>query len=242
MFWGAIKLMVLSAFYAVASTAPPMTFREVVAYVWLGQALLGLLPWNLDEELAQQVRSGGVAYELLRPLDLYAFWFARTLAFRTARSSLRALPMAAVAGALLPVLGLSRYALAPPPTAASGAAFLLSLGATVLLATAINMLLHVSLLSTLSGVGMTQIAPAVVVLLSGMIIPLPFFPDWLQPLLQAQPLRGLVDVPFRIYTGHIPPAAALREIAEQLAWAALIAAAGRIWLGFATRRVALQGG
>jgi ABC-2 type transport system permease protein len=88
----------------------------------------------------------------------------------------------------------------------------------------------------------TQIAPAFVILFSGMVIPLPLFPDWLQPLLKAQPLRGLVDVPFRIYTGHIPPAAALREIAAQLAWAALLAAAGRIWLGFATRRVALQGG
>ena len=59
-----------------------MTFPQVLVYIWLGQALLALLPWNVDKEIAEQIRSGGVAYELLRPVDLYGFWFARTLAFR----------------------------------------------------------------------------------------------------------------------------------------------------------------
>jgi hypothetical protein len=31
-----------------------MSLPQIVAYVWLGQALLGLLPWNVDAELQER--------------------------------------------------------------------------------------------------------------------------------------------------------------------------------------------
>jgi ABC-2 type transport system permease protein len=37
-FWGAIRLMIVAAFYAAATQAQPMSLPEVVAYIWLGQA------------------------------------------------------------------------------------------------------------------------------------------------------------------------------------------------------------
>jgi len=71
---------------------------------------------------------------------------------------------------------------------------------------------------------------------------LPLFPDAVQPLLHWQPFRGLADVPFRIYSGHIEPHAATFEIALQLAWTAVIAAAGYALLRRGTSRVVVQGG
>ncbi len=241
-FWGAIKLMVLAAFYRVGTVTPPMAFAEVVAYVWLGQALFALLPWNADEDLVQQVRSGGVAFDLLRPLDLYAFWFARTLAFRIGRTLLRSGPIALLAGLALPLVGLEHWALAPPPSLASGLAFAASLAATILLSTAITMLLQVSLLHSLTGLGVQSVLPALVTVFSGMIVPLPLYPDFLQPLMRAQPLRGLCDVPYRIYTGHIAPPDAMLEIAQQLGWSVALIWLGRGLLTVATRRVVIQGG
>ena len=42
LFWGAIKLMVLAAFYGVASAEPPMSMTQIIAYVWLiGRVLVG---------------------------------------------------------------------------------------------------------------------------------------------------------------------------------------------------------
>ena len=61
-----------------------MAFAQVASYVWLGQALLAMLPWNVDAEIRAMIRSGAVAYELCRPIDLYGLWFARALAQRTA--------------------------------------------------------------------------------------------------------------------------------------------------------------
>jgi len=57
----------------------------VVTYTWLGQAFLALLPWVADPEVGMSIRTGGVGYDRLRPLDTYSYWYARTLGWIVAR-------------------------------------------------------------------------------------------------------------------------------------------------------------
>ena len=242
LFWGFIKVMVFVAFYSSAVTDPPMTFSQLLVYIWLGQALLALLPWNVDKEIAEQIRSGGVSYELLRPLDLYGFWFARTMAFRLAPTLLRMLPMLAFTYFAMPWIGMADWALPGPASSASGWLFLLSAAATLLLSTAVTMILHISLMWTISGEGFNRMMPGVVPLFAGLIVPLPLFPDWLQGLLFWQPFRGLADVPFRIYSGHSPADDALFEIGMQLGWSVLLIALGMALLARARRNLVVQGG
>ena len=48
-FWfGAIMIMALSAFYGGGRGAASITLAQAITYIWLGQAFLGLLPWNVD--------------------------------------------------------------------------------------------------------------------------------------------------------------------------------------------------
>jgi len=242
LFWGFIKVMVFVAFYASAVSEPPMTFTEVLVYIWLGQALLALLPWNVDAEIATQIRTGSVAYELLRPLDLYRFWFARTLAFRLAPTTLRMLPMLAFTFLLLPVTPLADWALPPPASVMSGLMFVVSVVATLFLSAAFTMIMHVTLIWTVSGEGINRMMPGIVPVLAGLIVPLPLFPEWLQGFLYWQPFRGMADVPFRIYSGHIPADAALAEIGLQWGWVAVLIAFGIWLLDRARHRLVVQGG
>jgi ABC-2 type transport system permease protein len=82
----------------------------------------------------------------------------------------------------------------------------------------------------------------VVNLLSGALVPLPLLPEWIQPLAAALPFRGLLDTPFRLYLGHLPPAEALLAVAHQLAWTVALVLLGRWLLARALRRVVVQGG
>ena len=60
-----------------------MSFAQIVTYVWLGQAfLLPACRGTSTARCAAMIRQGNVAYELLRPVDLYCFWFCRALALR----------------------------------------------------------------------------------------------------------------------------------------------------------------
>ena len=241
-FWGFIRIMILQAFYLSSTAEPPMSFAAVVSYIWLGQALLAFLPWNMDNEIDAMVRQGNVAYELVRPLDLYTLWYVRTLAMRTASASLRFLPIVLFAALVLPHTGAPQWALAAPASWQAGALFGIALLVALLLGCAITMLVHVSLMWTISGEGLSRLMPSLVTIFSGMVIPLPLFPDWLQPLLNALPFRGLVDVPLRIYSGDIPGADAWAAIAGSVVWGLALIALGRAMLARGTRRLVVQGG
>ncbi len=234
LFWGLIRVMIFGGFYAAATSAQPLSYAEVVTYVWLGQALLGLLPWNVDAESREMMRSGMVAYELLRPVDLYGYWYARTMALRVATTVLRALPMFVVAGLFL---GLS----APASPAAAGA-FVVALAGAVVLGCAITTLGIIGLMWTIAGDGILYVLIVCVSVFSGLIIPLPLFPDWMQPILAFLPFRGLADAPYRVYMGHIPPSEMLGIVAHQLAWTVAFVIAGRLLLARGLRRVVVQGG
>lgn len=242
LFWGAIRLMIFAAFFAAATEPQPMNMTQVIAYVWLGQALLGMLPWNVDADFREQVRDGTVAYDLLRPLDLYAYWFGRTLAVRIAAPTLRGIPMVLFAMVLLPVVGLDDWALVPPASVVAFVGFIASLVAAALLATSVTLLAHLSLLWTISGIGMDRILTVLVTIFSGLVVPLPLFPDWLQPFLNWQPFRGLADVPYRIYSGNIPPAEIAGELAFTLVWTLALVLLGRLILVRGVRRMVVQGG
>ena len=83
---------------------------------------------------------------------------------------------------------------------------------------------------------------AAVAIFSGMYVPLPFFPVWARTVLDVLPFRGLVDVPFRLYIGHIPPSEILPLFAHQLAWALGLIGLGRVLLARGIRRLVIQGG
>lgn len=242
LFWAMLRISVLVAFAAQTTVASPMTIAQMATYVWLGQAFFRALPWDADPELAQQIRSGAVGYEMLRPLNLYWFWFARTLSYRAAPTALRMLPVALTAGVVLPIIGLGEFGLAAPAGAISGGLFVVAVIGLLLLSTAITALMQVSLLWTISGEGLNRMMPAVATALSGMLIPLPLFPEWTQWFIRWQPFRGVGDVPFRIYSGNIAPLDAIGEIALQLGWTALLTMLGVALLRRGLRRLVVQGG
>jgi ABC-2 type transport system permease protein len=241
-FFGLVRIMILDGFYRSTSAALPMRLGEVVGYVWLGQALLLLVPWRVDADVREQVRSGTVVYELCRPLDLYGTWFVRALAWRTAPVMLRMLPMFVVAMALAPLVGLGAWRLAPPPGAASLALWLASLVGALFVSCAITTLMSVSLLWTVSADGIPVVLTVAVTVFGGLVIPLPLFPDWARPIVYALPFAGVLDFPARIYTGNIPPAAAGWVLVHQLWWTIVLVALGRWLLGRGIRRLVTHGG
>ena len=87
--WGLIHVLVFWAFYQTGADAP-MSMQAVVSYTWLRQAFLALfMTWDYDREIMESIQSGSIAIDLCRPIDLYPFWFVKTLAVRFARASLR---------------------------------------------------------------------------------------------------------------------------------------------------------
>src|SRR5262245_17354967 len=242
-FWfGAIMVTGLAAFYASGRGAPPITLEQAITYTWLGQAFLGLLPWNVDPEIAGMMRSGDLAYERLRPVDTYFYWFTRATAWRAAGTLLRSIPLLAITGVLFPALGFGDWALQAPSNFQALMLFTVSMIAVLFLSASITTLLNVSVILTLTDQGLNAITNSLVIILSGMVIPLPLFPDWTHAFLFLQPFAGLVDIPYRIYFADLTGASAVAGITVQVVWTVLLIVAGRVLMARAMSRVQVQGG
>ncbi len=234
LFWGLIRVMIFQAFYRSSTTEQPMNIEDVSTYIWLGQAFLILVPWNLDTDLRAMIRTGNIGYELIRPVHLYGYWYCCAVAGHSAPVILRAVPIFVFAGAFMN--------LQAPASLAAAAAFVLSLVAAALLSSTFTTLFNVSMLWTISGEGIAAFARGFVYVFSGMIVPLPLFPDWTQPAIALLPFRGFIDTPFRIYLGHIPTNEAVLHLAHQMIWIVLMMMLGNWLMSRSLRRLVVQGG
>lgn len=240
--WGAIRIMVFAAFYGVHAAAAPISLADAVTYVWLGQALLALLPWVADPEIGQAVRTGGVGYDRLRPLDAYGYWYARTLGWMLARALPRAVLMVLAAGIVLPLVGLGAWAWQPPPSLAAALLFVPAFALMTALGAAVLMLANIVVAASLNERGVNAVLTPLVIVFSGSLLPLDFFPDVLRPFLHVQPFAGLVDIPFRIYFADLSGGAALQGMALQAGWTLALVGLGRLAMDRMMRRLEMQGG
>ena len=242
LFWGLLRFMILDGFYRSDPSASDFTTVHLASYVWLGQAMFGLFPMNVDPLASDRIRSGAVAYELLRPLDLYANWAVSVVGWRIGRTALRAVPLLLFAAVVLPLVGARTWALGPPPGAGAAIGFTVAIALGVLTGMAVTLLGQTVMLWTLSSTGWNAILPLAAWICSGMVVPLPYLPHWAQAVLELLPFAGLIDTPFRIYSGHLAGSEALRALLVQAAWVVALVAAGHRLMAVGIRKVVIQGG
>ena len=89
-FFGLILVAIYRAMYLGKPQAMPLS--QITSYVWLQQAFFRMLLAS-DPELTDKIRTGSIAYDLCRPLDLYGFYYVRIMAQKMTGSLLRAVPM-----------------------------------------------------------------------------------------------------------------------------------------------------
>ena len=237
-FWGFMLIMIYEAFYQSSDAVPPMTLAQLCRYIWLQQAFLHLtMLWQRDGDVLELITSGGIAYELCRPVDLYGMWFARFLGQRLSGTALRCVPVLAVA-AFLP----APYRMTLPESAAHFALFAAALLLSALLGTALVVLIYVLTVKTLQLAGPSCAVGTLSEFFSGELIAIPFMPLPLQKIAYALPFRYLADFPYRLYTGAIPLSEGLVSLGISAAWTLALIALGAGLLRHFLRRAVIQGG
>lgn len=236
--WGGMTIAMFRAFYRSGANAFPMEFSALSTYIWLQQAFLAMfMTWFFDGDIFDSITSGGVVYELCRPCDVYTMWFVKNMSVRLSRVVLRFVPVLTVA-ALLP----EPYGVGLPHSLLSGLLFPVSMALGFLVLIAFSMLIYISVFYTLSPMGIRILATSTMEFFCGAVIPIPFFPKWLQSILNVLPFASMQNTPFLIYTGQLPVSEALSRMGLQLLWLLVLVAAGRLWMAKALHKVVVQGG
>lgn len=242
LFFGFIKILVFQAFYASTFKAQPMSFDQMVSYLWLGQALYAIIPIQGDYEFTNLIRTGNIAYELTRPVNILAFWLAKQVAQRIVPTVLRCIPITVITMIIFPLIGLNQWALQSPSSPKALLLFLIAILFAVLLTTALSLLQSICLFWTISSNGISALLPVVIWTFSGILIPVSFFPVWTQSIIRYLPFRGIMDIPFQIYVGSVHGLEILKEIGLQFFWIIALLLLVKYLLGKGLKRVVVQGG
>ena len=78
--------------------------------------------------------------------------------------------------------------------------------------------------------------------LSGLTIPVVFFPKYLQKVSNILPFRYVTDFPLRLYVGNIHINEGLIGILMQIIWIILLILLGKLLIRKASKRIVVQGG
>lgn len=236
--WGILAILAFDAFYRADAAAFPMTLQATCSYIWIQQTFLALFAiWALENEIFEAIRNGDVVYEMCRPIDIYRMWFARSLATRLSRAVLRCMPILVLA-VLLP----APYGLAAPVSAGVFVMFLVRMVLGSLVMTAICMVVYMITFFTVSADGVRMVAVSLAEILSGAIIPLPFFPDKIRGIVELLPFAAGENVPLRIYSGDLAGKDAWLALGLQVFWLAALIFIGTYLMNRASNKIVVQGG
>lgn len=216
-----------------AAAAPIAGFdrARALSYVWLGQALIAPVALFRWTDIADRIRTGELATDLARPADFQAWWLCDDLGRGLYQVATRTVAQLAV-GALLGQL------LAPQPWPRV-LAFALGVVLAVVVSFGVRFLANLWVFWTLDARGPIAVYQVLCIGLSGFVVPIDFYPDWLATLQRLLPFASLVQAPIDLYLGNRAP---LGVLALQALWAVTLLAAGRAVLVAATRRLEVQGG
>jgi ABC-2 type transport system permease protein len=235
-FFGFLVAYVLLAVYDVRDEVGGYDAADAVTYVWLVQGLLSVVAsfgptWF---ELSLRVRSGNVATDLQRPLDLQRLLLAQDVGRAAHMLLYRAIPPFLI-GALV-------FDVVVPDNLGRWLAFAVSVCLAVVVSFAIRFLVNLMSFWLLDYRGPTMLAMVVSHLLSGLIIPLAFFPDPFGDIARVLPFASMLMLPIDIFVGAVSGTEIAAVLALQSFWAVVLLAAGRAVLAGGTRKLVVQGG
>jgi ABC-2 type transport system permease protein len=233
-FFGYLRGAFLLAIYRTTSDVAGYDASAALTYAWITQALIMVVAlWGWwDVELT--IRSGDVVSDLSKPFSYLGFWIARDLGRAAYFVVFRALPIL-VCGQLV-------FGLRWPSSVGAWLAFLCATVLSVLVSFGFRFLLNVSAFWTTDARGLGSLALAASMLLGGFVVPLRFFPDWLQGVLLALPFASMVQAPSDLFVERLQGWDVLPVLGQQAMWAVVLLASAQLVTQLATRRVAIQGG
>lgn len=236
--WGFLELLMFQAFYESGSGVFPMGMEQLAAYVWLQQAFLSLyMIWYWEGDIFNSIRNGDVAYELCRPISIYNMWFTKCMGSRISKAVLRCVPILFLACFLPYPFGLKVNI-----GKVEIIFFILSMTLALLVSVAFSMVIYMLTFFTTNQQGLQIVAASLAEFFGGAVIPIPFFPEKLQKVLNLLPFASMQNIPFRIFSGNIRGVFLYESVAMQITWVVILLLLGKYLEKKALQKICVLGG
>ncbi|MGC1415649.1 MAG: ABC-2 family transporter protein [Candidatus Acidiferrum sp.] len=207
---------------------------QILTYVSVGWILRSFY-WNtIDQEMAYEVIEGKIAMDFIKPVSVQWMWLARAMGESAFRLILLTAPTAIVIALLFPVL--------PPASKLNFVFFLIAAVGSFFIMGALNFIIGTCAIPLTSILALIRAKFWLIELLSGLLIPLNFFPRPLQIISSWLPFEHIAYTPLQIYLGRLSLSQTLRLLAVEYFWVVALIFLGHVWWMRATRKITIHGG
>jgi ABC-2 type transport system permease protein len=224
--WGAI--------YGEQQELGGLSVEQMTAYVaiaWMSRAFYFN---NIDMEIAQDVREGKVAIEMIRPYNYLSVKTAQAFGEGIFRMLFFAAPGIFLISLVIPFHF--------PATAKDWGLYLISLSFAFLINTQINLVTGLLTFFLFRNDGMMRAKRVIIDLLSGLVLPISFFPGWAQTAMGFLPFQAINYYPSLIFTGAVSTGRAWELIGLQCVWMLVLLLPIAFLWRMARNRLVVQGG
>lgn len=232
--WGFIRAFLFLAVLGARASVADYNREQMLLYVGLTQALFHCLNIYGWWDLMKSIRAGEVVSDLCKPVDFYWLWQAKNLGRAGYRFLSRTLPSMAVF--------LLIYRLGLPGPWSVWPVFAVSLAMGYLIGHAWCFIYNALAFWILDSRGVGNVANALGSLMAGLLLPVAFFPAWLQRLASWTPFPSMLDTPVGILLGVFEGAKVWSMLGRQAAWLVIMVVLARWLAGQGIKRVVIQGG
>jgi len=207
---------------------------QMVTYISVGWSLRSFY-WNtIDQEMAYEVIEGKIAMDLIKPVSVLWMWFSRAMGESAFRLVLLTVPTAVIVALVFPVQR--------PSSAVNFGLFLVAALGSFALMVAINFMIGTCGIPLKSILALIRAKYWLIELLSGLLIPISFFPRRLQTVLDWLPFEHIAYTPLQIYLGKLDGRAALFALGKQWIWVIVLFVLADAWWNRAVKKITIQGG
>lgn len=229
-----VYYFIWSAVYGPGQAIAGYKLGQMLTYVSVGWILRSFY-WNtIDQEMAYEVIEGKIAMDLIKPVSVLWMWFSRAMGESAFRLLLLTLPTAIVVMLIFPV--------SAPASRLDFVLFVVAALGSFALMGALNFMIGTCAIPLKSILALIRAKYWLVELLSGLLIPIAFFPRILQKIMDWLPFEHIAYTPLQIYLGKLPPYLALQAIAVQWCWVIVLITLAHLWWNRAVQKITIQGG
>jgi ABC-2 type transport system permease protein len=222
------------AIYGNQSSMQGFTVAQMTTYIAVGWMARAFYFNNLDREIANEIRDGSVAIQMIRPYSYLMSKMMQGLGEGLFRILLFSTPGLILVSFLLP--------LDMPGEWQVWAIFLLMLAFSFVINSQINILVGLFAFFVENNAGMMSMKRILVDLCSGLIVPLTFFPSWANSILEWLPFQAITYLPASVFVGRISGNEVWQVLLTQVMWILiLIVPIAYVWWR-ARKRLFVQGG
>jgi ABC-2 type transport system permease protein len=210
------------------------TLEEMVTYIVVAWVSRSLYHSNIDYEINELVRSGDVRNYLLRPVNFQMLMLSQALGETIFRAAFFTLPVGLVIIWLFPIQA--------PVNSSALAWFTVATLVAFFILVNVNFIVGMLAFRFKSVIGLIMAKYQIVLLCSGLLLPLPFFPSWARDILEWLPFQAITYIPLQVYLGKLPANELMADLGFQAGWCILLFIAGHYSWKRAFARLSVQGG